>query len=172
MKKIPCFILVGGRASRFGKDKTTLFYRFLYIKCRTIFKEVKFVAKRKKYRNYPFFIEKSRIYAPIFPLLELLKKYPAVFILSGDTPFLSSLQLGRLRSSLRVARGNPLVGVYLRKRDWYQLKRRAQTDYRLQKIAPDIPIHSFQLENINTLEQWRKLKNFLPPYYKLIARLK
>jgi molybdopterin-guanine dinucleotide biosynthesis protein A len=163
---------VGGKARRFGKDKTALFYRLLYRRCKKLFFPVKLVAKRKKYPHYPFFIEKSSNFAPIFPLMELLGKYPILFILSGDTPFISPLQLGKLKKARRVARGNPLVGVYIRRRDWHKLKRRLQTDYRLQKVAPTSPLPFPQLENINTFSQWRRWKESLPPYYQIIAKLK
>lgn len=172
MSQISCFILVGGKASRFGNDKTALFYRLLYRRCQTLFPRVWLVAKGKKYRNYPFFIEKSSQYAPIFPILELLKYFPTIFILSGDTPFISPLQLGRLKKARRVAYRNPLVGVYLRRRDWHRLRRRLQTDFRLQQVAPTAPVPEGELININTPLQWEKWRKRLPPYYQLIAKLK
>jgi len=52
--KIPCFILVGGKSSRFKSDKSYLFYKMQYKKCKKIFKEVYFVAKKKKFKKYPF----------------------------------------------------------------------------------------------------------------------
>ena len=51
---IPCFILVGGKSSRFGSekdDKAALFYELQFNKCKKIFKNVYFVAKIKNLKN-------------------------------------------------------------------------------------------------------------------------
>ena len=112
---IPCFILVGGRSSRFGcekDDKAKLFYKTQYDKCKKIFKNVYFVAKHKKFKNYPFFIEKSKIYAPLPAIEEILKKYKKVFILSVDTPNISEHSIIKLAKAKAVAENNPLIGCY------------------------------------------------------------
>jgi molybdopterin-guanine dinucleotide biosynthesis protein A len=110
--KIPCFILVGGKSSRFGSDKSKLFYKIQYNKCKKIFKKVFFVAKNKKFKNYPFFIEKSKTYAPIFALEELIKKEKKIFILSVDTPLISKTSIKKLLKQKAVTSKNPLIGYY------------------------------------------------------------
>jgi molybdopterin-guanine dinucleotide biosynthesis protein A len=110
--KIPCFILVGGKSSRFKEDKSKLFYKIQYKKCKKVFKKVYFVAKEKKFKKYPFFIEKSKTYAPIFALEEIVKKYKKVFVLSVDTPFVKEATLKKLLLSKSVACKNPLIGYY------------------------------------------------------------
>ena len=116
---LPCFILVGGKSSRFGEDKANYFYKIQYAKCKKIFKNVYFVAKYKKFKNYPFFIEKSKIYAPIFALEEIIKKYKKVFVLSVDTPFIKKKSIKKLLKQKAVAKANPLIGYY----DYKMLKR-------------------------------------------------
>jgi len=110
--KVPCFILVGGKSSRFKKDKSKLFYEIQFNKCKKIFKKVYFAAKTKKFKNYPFFIEKSKEYAPIFVLEELIKKYKKIFVLSVDTPLIKEISIKKLLKSKAVASNNPLIGYY------------------------------------------------------------
>jgi len=112
---IPCFILAGGKSSRFGsekEDKAYIFYNLQYSKCKRIFKNVYFAAKHKKFKNYPFFIEKSKTYAPIFALEEIIKKHKKIFILSVDTPFISIKSIKKLLKQKAVADNNPLIGYY------------------------------------------------------------
>jgi molybdopterin-guanine dinucleotide biosynthesis protein A len=116
--KIPCFILVGGKSSRFKSDKSYLFYKMQYKKCKKIFKEVYFVAKKKKFKKYPFFIEKSKIYAPIFALEEIIRKRKKVFVLSVDTPLVSKKSIKKLLNKKAVSSKNPLIGYY----DYLMLK--------------------------------------------------
>ncbi len=115
LKSIPCFILVGGKSSRFGSendDKASLFYKLQYEKCKKIFKNVYFVAKYKKFKNYPFFIEKSKIYAPLPALEEIIKKHKKVFVLSVDTPNITEKSIIKLLQKKAVASNNPLIGYY------------------------------------------------------------
>jgi len=148
---IPCFILVGGKSSRFGNekdDKAVLFYELQYEKCKKIFKNVYFVAKNKKFKKYPFFIEKSKIYAPIFALEEIIKKHKKVFVLSVDTPLITPKSMHKLLIKKAVATKNPLIGYY----DYTMLK---NFDKNTKKIFPinkrKIKINEKELININTV---------------------
>jgi molybdopterin-guanine dinucleotide biosynthesis protein A len=110
--KIPCFILAGGKSSRFGKDKSKIFYKHQYELCKKVFKKVYFVAKEKKFKKYPFFIEKSKKYAPIFALEEIIKKHKKVFVLNIDTPLVNPNDFIKLIQKKAVAKDNPLIGYY------------------------------------------------------------
>ena len=109
---IPCFILAGGKSSRFKEDKAKYFYKLQYKICKSVFKKVYFVAKTKKFKNYPFFIEKSLLYAPIFALEEIIKKHKKVFVLNIDTPLISPKTLKKLLLKKAIAKENPLIGYY------------------------------------------------------------
>jgi len=159
--KIPCFILVGGKSSRFGNpddDKAALFYKLQYKKCKKIFDKVYFVAKEKKFKNYPFFIEKSKTYAPIFALEEIIKKHKKVFVLSVDTPLISKKSIIKLLKNKAVAKNNPLIGYY----DYTMLK---NFDFNTLKIfginKKKLNISNKELININKKEDL----NLLP--YKI-----
>ena len=152
---IPCFILAGGKSSRFGKekdDKAYLFYDIQYQKCKKIFKNVYFVAKKKKFKKYPFFIEKSKTYAPIFALEEIIKKFKKVFVLSIDTPFVKSNTLKKLLAQKAISKNNPLIGYY----DYSMLKRLNSNKkinlkiYGINKKA--IKINKKEIVNINKIE--------------------
>ena len=138
-RKVSCFILVGGKSSRFKSDKSVLFYKLQYNKCKRIFKNVYFVAKSKKFKNYPFFIEKSKIYAPVFALEETIKK---------------------LLINKAVASKNPLIGYY----DYTMLKNikhSIKTDYKLFKInKKKIKIPKKELININTKADLKSIRKF------------
>ena len=148
---IPCFILVGGKSSRFGNekdDKAVLFYELQYKKCKKIFKNVYFVAKNKKFKKYPFFIEKSKIYAPIFALEEIIKKHKKVFVLSVDTPLITPKSIRKLLIKKAVAAKNPLIGYY----DYTMLKNFDKQNKRIFPINKrKIKISEKELININTL---------------------
>jgi len=160
---IPCFILVGGKSSRFGKDKSKYFYKIQYKKCKKLFKNVYFVAKYKKFKNYPFFIEKSKIYAPIFALEEIIKKYKKIFILSVDTPFISTKSIKKLLKQKAVAKANPLIGYY----DYRMLKKinkNKNTNLKIFGInKKTIQISKKELININKKED---LKANLPYFIR------
>ena len=117
--KIPCFILAGGKSSRFKEDKAKYFYKMQYKICKSIFKHVYFAAKEKKFKNYPFFIEKSKIYAPIFVLEELIKKHKKIFVINIDTPFVTPKTIKKLLLKKSVSKQNPLIGYY----DYTMLKK-------------------------------------------------
>jgi molybdopterin-guanine dinucleotide biosynthesis protein A len=160
IKNVPCFILVGGKSSRFGSekdDKAFLFYKLQYGKCKKIFKNVYFAAKFKKFRKYPFFIEKSDIYAPLPALEEIIKKYKKIFILSVDTPNINEKSIIKLLRKKSVASGNPLIGYY----DYTMLPKIRQNlkgkmrIFDINKRKTDIK--EKELININTLND---LKNF------------
>jgi molybdopterin-guanine dinucleotide biosynthesis protein A len=158
-KSIPCFILVGGKSSRFGSDKSKLFYKIQFNKCKEIFEKVYFVAKEKKFKNYPFFIEKSKIYAPIFALEEIVRKYKKVFVLSVDTPLISKNSIKKLLIKKATASKNPLIGYYD-----YTMKKKLinsiKTDLKIFNINPrKLDISEKELININTKEDL-KLINF------------
>ncbi|WP_024787058.1 MULTISPECIES: NTP transferase domain-containing protein [unclassified Lebetimonas] len=157
---ITCFILVGGKSSRFGEDKSKLFYKIQFDKCKKIFKKVCFVAKNKKFKNYPFFIEKSKIYAPIFALEEIIKKEKKVFVLSVDTPLISEKSIKKLLFSHATASQNPLIGYY----DYTMLpkiKESIKTDLRLFKINPKkIKINNKELININKKSDLKLIRKF------------
>ena len=159
-KKIPCFILVGGKSSRFKSDKSVLFYKLQYTKCKKIFKNVYFVAKSKKFKKYPFFIEKSKIYAPIFALEEIIKKHKKVFVLSVDTPSITEKSIKKLLLNRAVASKNPLIGYY----DYTMLKsikHSIKTDYKLFRInQKKIKIPKKELVNINTKEDLKSIRRF------------
>jgi len=150
---LPCFILAGGRSSRFKEDKSYYFYKLQYKKCKNIFKDVYFVAKEKKFKNYPFFIEKSKTYAPIFALEEIIKKYKKVFVINIDTPFISPKTLKKLAIKKAVAKQNPLIGYY----DYTMLNRLKQnknTNLKIYNINKNqIKISDFEAININKKEE-------------------
>ncbi|MEO1942473.1 MAG: hypothetical protein ABGW77_06265 [Campylobacterales bacterium] len=160
-------MLAGGRSSRFGRDKTRLFYKYLRYRLRESFKNPIFVAKKRKFRGVPFYRERGRKYAPIFPIIELLQKHRKIVVIAADTPLIGGYQLGRLLRSNRVAEGNPLIGVYLRRRDLGKLRRRARGDLRLQKIAPTLPIPSKMLININYPSDLNSLPPHLLPLFSV-----
>ncbi|WP_457560835.1 NTP transferase domain-containing protein [Caminibacter sp.] len=110
--KIPCFILAGGKSSRFGEDKAKYFYKHQFDLCKKVFKKVYFVAKEKKFKNYPFFIEKSKEYAPFFALKELIQKHKKIFVINIDTPLVNEKDLKKLATKKAVAKENPLIGYY------------------------------------------------------------
>jgi len=158
---IPCFILVGGKSSRFGSiedDKADLFYKYQYFKCKKIFKKVYFVAKYKKYKNYPFFIEKSKIYAPLPALEEIIKKYKKVFILSVDTPNISKKSIIKLLQKKAVCEKNPLIGYY----DYTNLKKIRENLKGKMRIFninnKKLKIPENETININTLEDLASFK--------------
>ncbi len=109
---VPCFILAGGKSSRFKEDKAKYFYKLQYKICKSVFNNVFFVAKYKKFKNYPFFIEKSKTYAPIFALEEIIKKHKKVFVINIDTPLIKPETLKKLLLKKCVAKENPLIGYY------------------------------------------------------------
>jgi len=150
--KVPCFILVGGKSSRFKKDKAKLFYKIQYKKCKKIFKNVYFAAKEKKFKNHPFFIEKSKEYAPIFVLEELIRKYKKIFILSVDTPLIKEDSIKKLLKNKAIASKNPLIGYY----DYTMLKRLKENRENNLKIfginKKSIKINRKELININKKE--------------------
>jgi molybdopterin-guanine dinucleotide biosynthesis protein A len=158
--KIPCFILAGGKSSRFAADKSKLFYKIQYKKCKKIFKKVYFAAKEKKFTNYPFFIEKSKIYAPIFALEELIKKEKKVFVLSVDTPLISEKSIKKLLKQKAVALKNPLIGYY----DYTMLKNLKISKKSNLKIFPinrkKIKINKKELININKREDLKLIRKF------------
>ncbi|WP_096259371.1 NTP transferase domain-containing protein [Lebetimonas natsushimae] len=158
--KIPCFILVGGKSSRFGDDKSKLFYKIQFDKCKKIFKNVFFVAKEKKFKKYPFFIEKSKIFAPIFALEEIIKKEKKIFVLSVDTPLISEKSIKKLLNNKATASKNPLIGYY----DYTMLKKikeSTKTDLRLFHINPKkIRINNKELININKKEDLKLIRKF------------
>ena len=163
IKNLPCFILVGGKSSRFKEDKSKYFYKIQYDKCKKIFKNVYFVAKYKKFKNYPFFIEKSKIYAPVFALEEIIKKYKKLFILSVDTPFIETKSIKKLLKQKAVAKNNPLIGYY----DYTMLKEinlRKKTNLKIFGINKNnITITKKELININKKED---LKANLPYFIR------
>ena len=116
---IPCFILAGGKSSRFGEDKAKHFYTLQYKICKSVFKDVYFAAKYKKFKNYPFFIEKSKNFAPIFVLEEIIKKYKKAFVINIDTPLITTKTIRKLLLKKAVAAQNPLIGYY----DYTMLKK-------------------------------------------------
>jgi len=109
---IPCFILAGGKSSRFKSDKAKLFYKHQYSLCKKVFKNIYFVAKKKKFKKYPFFIEKSKTYAPVFALEEIIKKHKKVFVINIDTPLVTEKEIKKLLLKKAVAKENPLIGYY------------------------------------------------------------
>jgi len=125
--KIPCFILAGGKSSRFKEDKAKYFHKHQYNLCKKIFKKVFFVAKEKKFKNYSFFIEKSKEYAPIFALKEIIQKHKKIFVINIDTPLITQKDLIKLIKKKAVAKENPLIGYY----DYTMLK---NFDFKTKKI--------------------------------------
>jgi len=156
MIKIPCFILVGGKSSRFGtekEDKAELFYEFQYEKCKKVFRKVFFCSKRRKFKNYPFFLEKSTTYAPFFALEELIKKHKKIFVLSVDAPFVKPSTLKKLAIKKAVAKQNPLIGYY----DYTMLKNFNKKTLRIYGINKNqYPISPHESININTKEEFYK----------------
>ncbi len=164
---IPCFILAGGKSSRFGEDKAKYFYKIQYNKCKKIFKNVYFTAKTKKFKNYPFFIEKSKTYAPVFALEEIIKKHKKVFVLSVDTPFIKEKSIKKLLKQKAVIKNNPLIGYY----DYTMLKeikKRIQTNLKIFGInKKNITTSPKELININRKED---LKNNLPYFIRQLRK--
>jgi len=152
--KIPCFILAGGKSSRFKSDKAEVFYRHQYNLCKKIFKNVYFVAKKKKFKKYPFFIEKSKTYAPVFALEEIIKKHKKVFVLNIDTPTVTKKEIKKLLLKKAVAKENPLIGYY----DYTMLKninKNTLKIYGINKKQLSIKNHL----NINKKEELNLLPN-------------
>ena len=154
IKNVPCFILAGGKSSRFGEekdDKAQLFYKLQYHKCKKIFKNVYFVAKTEKFKNYPFFLEKSKIYAPLPAIEEIIKKHKKVFILSIDTPNITEKSIIKLLNKKAVSSDNPLIGYY----DYTMLKeirKRLKGKMKIFGInRKTIQINRKELVNVNTL---------------------
>jgi len=169
MKKlnIPCFILVGGKSSRFGSpkdDKALIFYKLQYDKCKKVFNKVYFVAKHKKFKKYPFFIEKSKTYAPIFALEEIIKKHKKVFVLSVDTPLIRPSSLYKLAKKKAVTSKNPLIGYY----DYTMLKNFDFNTLRIFGINKNtLDINKEELININKLEDL----NLLPNHSRIVFKV-
>jgi molybdopterin-guanine dinucleotide biosynthesis protein A len=159
-KFIPCFILVGGKSSRFGEDKSKFFYKSKFNKCKRIFKIVYFVAKEKKFKNYPFFIEKSKTYAPVFALEEITRKEKKVFVLSVDTPLISEKSIKKLLNQKSVASKNPLIGYY----DYTMLKKikkSIKTDLKIFHInTKKTKINNKELINVNKKEDLKFIRKF------------
>jgi molybdopterin-guanine dinucleotide biosynthesis protein A len=160
-KIIPCFILVGGKSSRFGSekdDKATLFYELQYEKCKKIFTNVYFAAKEKKFKNYPFFIEKSKVYAPLPALYEIVKKHKKIFVLSVDTPNITPKTIKKLILKKAVTSENPLIGYY----DYTMLnkiRKNLKGKMRIFDINErKMKVTEKELVNINTLND---LKHFI-----------
>ena len=158
---VPCFILVGGKSSRFGNekdDKAKLFYKLQYYKCKHIFKNVYFVAKNKKFKKYPFFIEKSKIYAPLPALEEIVKKHKKIFVLSVDTPNITEKSIIKLLQKKAVASKNPLIGYY----DYTHLpkiRENLKNKMRIFNINKrKININEKELININILDDLQHLR--------------
>ena len=153
--KIPCFILAGGKSSRFKSDKAHIFYKHQYNICKKVFKNVYFVAKEKKFKKYPFFIEKSKHYAPFFALQEIIKKHKKVFVINIDTPLVKPKTLKKLLKQKAVANENPLIGYY----DYTMLKNFDKNTLRIYPINKKrIKIKKESL-NINTKEELKLLPN-------------
>jgi len=164
---IPCFIFVGGKSSRFGSaedDKAALFYKTQYDKCKKVFKNVYFVAKKRKFKNYPFFIEKSKTYAPFFALEEIVKKHKKVFVLSVDTPLITEKSLIKTAKSKAVAADNPLIGYY----DYTMLKnfdKKTLKIFGINKRSVKIPKR--ELVNINKTQDLNLLPYKSRKFFKL-----
>jgi len=168
MINLPCFIFVGGKSSRFKKDKSKLFYKIQYKKCKKVFKKVYFVAKYKKFKNYPFFIEKSKIYAPIFALEEIIKKHKKVFVLSVDTPLVKEKTLLKLAKQKATTLNNPLIGYYdytmLKKLNYYK-----KSNLKIKSInKKKIKINKKELLNINRVTD---LKNYSKSSHMFLGTL-
>jgi molybdopterin-guanine dinucleotide biosynthesis protein A len=153
--KIPCFILAGGKSSRFKSDKAQIFYKNQYYICKKIFKNVYFVAKFKKFKNYPFFIEKSKDYAPFFALQEIIKKYKKVFVINIDTPLVKPQTLKKLLKQKAIADENPLIGYY----DYTMLKNFDKNTLRIYSINKKRIKIKKESVNINTKEDLNLLPN-------------
>jgi len=153
--KIPCFILAGGKSSRFGSDKSKLFYKHQYDLCKKIFKNVYFVAKEKKFKKYPFFLEKSKTYAPFFALEEIIKKHKKVFVINIDTPLVSQKTLKKLLKQKAVAKENPLIGFY----DYTMLKNFDKTTLKIFGINKKIFSIKKEAVNVNKKEDLLLLPN-------------
>jgi len=158
-----CFILAGGRSSRFGSDKAKIFYKHQYDLCKKVFNEVYFVAKEKKFKNYPFFIEKSKIYAPVFALKELILKEKKIFVINIDTPALTPQTIKKLLKAKAVACENPLIGYY----DYTMLKNiKGMKIYGINKHCISIT----NSHNINKKEDIFSLRTNLRAKFKYLMR--
>ena len=159
LKEIECFILAGGKSSRFKEDKAKYFYKLQYTICKNIFKNVYFVAKEKKFKNYPFFIEKSKTFAPLFALEEIIKKRKRVFVLNIDTPLISPNTLKKLLRKKAVAKENPLIGYY----DYTMLKKIKKSKKSNLKIyginQNQLSIPKKESININTKEELKLFRS-------------
>ncbi len=160
---IPCFILAGGKSSRFGSDKAKLFYKHQYNLCKKVFKEVYFVAKEKKFKKYPFFLEKSKTFAPFFALAEIIKKHKKVFVLNIDTPLVSPDTLKKLLKQKAVAEENPLIGFY----DYTMLKNFNNETLKIYGINKKKVSINKESVNINRKEDLNLLPNKFRKRFKI-----
>ena len=161
--KIPCFILAGGKSSRFKEDKSKIFYKHQYSLCKEAFEKVFFIAKEKKFKKYPFFIEKSKEFAPFFALNEIVRKYKKVFVINIDTPLISKKDLIKLAKQKAVSKQNPLIGYY----DYTMLKRFNKKNLKIYGInKKEIFIKNAQI-NINKKEDLTLLPNKIKKSIKI-----
>ena len=160
--RLACFILAGGKSSRFKSDKSKLFYKYQYNFCKKIFKKVYFVAKYKKFKKYPFFIEKSKEYAPIFALEEIIRKNKKVFIISIDTPLDNKKIIKKLLQKKAVSEENPLIGYY----DYTMLKNFNKKSLKIYGINKN-KIKTGEILNINTKKDLNLIPNKLRKRIKI-----
>lgn len=127
---IPCVIFAGGKSSRMGKDKATLFFKnqtlieYQYKRLKKIFQKVYISTKYKKFDfEAPLIVDNSEIFAPIVAFENIFKKFDTFFAISVDTPFIDEEIIKKLIDSYQKNKNahaviaktdfeHPLIGIY------------------------------------------------------------
>ena len=106
MLDIPCVILAGGKSSRMKQDKcflafkNTTLIKYQYDRLSKIFSNVYISSKTNKF-DFPckLILEDNSIFSPMVALQTILQKHQEVFIISVDTPNISTSSISKLISN-------------------------------------------------------------------------
>jgi molybdopterin-guanine dinucleotide biosynthesis protein A len=112
---VNCYVLVGGRSTRFGSSKANAFLERVVAAARPVFDAVLAVQRPGgEAMSIPTIFEEPHDGSgPIFGLVAALRHAKArCFILAVDYPFVTSEVLSFLRDDGRVADGQPLCAVW------------------------------------------------------------
>jgi len=130
MKTTPCILFAGGKSSRMGRDKTLMDFggkvlvQYQYERLKNIFKNVYISTKSDKFPfKAPLLIDKHKEYVPTPALVQALKEFGEIFVLSADAPFIDKDIIEELFKKAKkypqkmaiVAKTSfihPLIGIY------------------------------------------------------------